>query len=183
MYRVLVPGKFTVYLAIVRDMSPQHVSQRTRFSGATVLLGVTFVASLTLAGCSSAVTVPQASVPNVSQTQSPKPTPSHSGDFSIPTDFPADIPIHSGEIVLGSTAGESPNHTWAVEVLIDDLEKARKETLSQLESAGFVLTTESGIGTETYEATLKRRDFVVLLKIYLEDETGEKEIRYVVIPA
>ncbi len=164
-------------------MRPQHESRNARRSGAALLLGVTFVASLTLAGCSSAVNLPQATTPTVSQTPSQEPTPSHSGDFSIPADFPADIPIHSGEIVLGSTAGESPNHTWAVEVIIDDLVKARKETLSQLESAGFVLTTESGIGTKTYEATLTRSDYVVLLKIYLEDQTGEKEIRYVVTPA
>ena len=104
----------------------------------------------------------------------------NSGTLAIPEDFPSDIPIQPGKIVVSSTAGESNARTWVVEVLVDDLKSARLKVMSDLKQSNFVLLEESGIGTTDYLATLSNPKYSIRLKVYLESDTGEKEIRYVV---
>ena len=136
--------------------------------------------ALSLAGCAADSNPPSSS--KLQASPSPTATEQHTGDFTIPNNFPNDIPIRSGEVVLASVAGDEPNLTWAIEVIVDDLDVARSETLADLTAAGFTLQEETGTGTSNYQATMAREDFLVRLKIYFEEDTGELEVRYVVTP-
>lgn len=145
------------------------------------------VMALALGGCSAvSVEAPSAdpapsSTAVTAESASPSESPSRpESEFSIPEDFPTEIPIRAGEIVVGTSAGEPDARTWVVEVLIEDLEAARIEELANLAVAGFNLVEESGIGTDTYNATLVGQRYTISLKVYLEPETGEKEILYLV---
>lgn len=142
----------------------------------TLALTASTLTLLMLCACAS----PQVEVEQPTPTASASATPEYTGEFTIPEDFPDVIPVRSGEIVLGTATGDAGSRTWAVEVLIDDLEAVRVETLQEMNAAGFSLLNETGIGTETYRATLENEDFVLQLKIYLEEATGEKEILYLV---
>ena len=112
-----------------------------------------------------------------------KETPSDTGVLSIPVDFPNNIPIYPGEIVVSTATGETNARTWVVEVLVDDLEDARVKVLSDLTQANFVLQEESGIGTNEYLATLTNTVHLIRLKVYLESDTGQKEVMYIVTGA
>ena len=81
---------------------------------------------------------------------------------------------------MSTSAGESNARTWVVEVLVDDLESARLKVLSDLKQANFVLQEESGIGTNEYLAALKNSHHLIRLKVYLESDTGQKEVMYIV---
>lgn len=105
------------------------------------------------------------------------------GNLSIPEDFPTEIPVHPGKIVVSTSTGESSARTWVVEVLVDDLESARLKVVSDLKKANFILQNESGIGTSEYIATLTNSDYLIRLKVYLEGDTGEKEVMYIVTGA
>ena len=142
---------------------------------AAILLAVSLTACVNNTGSTP---VPDESLAS----ENPATTKPSSSEFSIPENFPSDIPLLEGEIVLGSVAGESPNQTWAIEVIVANLDDARVKALSDLQNAGFSLINETGISTDTYEAMLTRSDYDVRLKIYLESDTGELEIRYVVTP-
>ena len=105
---------------------------------------------------------------------------SQSSALTIPEDFPINIPIHPGEIVVSTATGASSTRTWVVEVLVNNLEKARATTISDLKQAGFQIQEESGLGTNEFRATLTNSEFIIRLKVYLESDTGQKEVMYVV---
>jgi hypothetical protein len=105
---------------------------------------------------------------------------SQSNTLTIPEDFPTNIPIHPGEVVVSTATGASSARTWVVEVLVSNLEKARARTISDLKQAGFQIQEESGLGTNEYRATLTNSEFIIRLKVYLESDTGQKEVMYVV---
>ena len=103
-----------------------------------------------------------------------------SGTLTIPEDFPTNIPVHPGQVVVSTATGTSTSRTWVIEVLVNNLEKARTKTILDLKQAGFQIQEESGLGTNQYRATLSNYNFIIRLKIYLESETGQKEVMYVV---
>lgn len=151
---------------------------KARFSLTTKVIALTCL-GLFLSSCASENSANPKQLASPTETNLTRPA----SEYQIPEDFPSDIPIHAGEIVLGSVAGEGSAKTWAVEVLIDDLEQGREDSLRELKAAGFELVEESGFGTEEYLATLKRHDYLVMLKVYFETQTNELEIRYVVTGA
>lgn len=134
------------------------------------------VFSLGLTGCQLTENELKASDPSQTSEQGALPL----GEFAIPEDFPTEIPVRAGEVVVGTSTGEVGSRTWVVEVLVDDLNLARDQELNNLANAGFALVEESGIGTDTYTATLVGEQYTIALKVYLEPETGEKEILYLV---
>jgi hypothetical protein len=102
------------------------------------------------------------------------------GTLTIPEDFPTNIPVHPGQVVVSTATGTSTSRTWVIEVLVNNLEKARTKTILDLKQAGFQIQEESGLGTNQYRATLSNYNFIIRLKIYLESDTGQKEVMYVV---
>jgi hypothetical protein len=140
------------------------------------LLGILFAVLLIATGCTNTNSSMGDSDTGTTNTSEP----TNSGTLTIPEDFPANIPIHPGVIVVSTSTGESNARTWVVEVLVDDLESARLKVLSDLKQANFVLQEESGIGTSEYLATLKNPDHLIRLKVYLESDTSQKEVMYIV---
>lgn len=142
----------------------------------TLFLVTVLSLSLLVTGCSNT----NSSNSNSDNVASAEETTSSSNSLTLPEDFPTDIPIHPGEIVVSTATGESDSRTWVVEVLVDDLESARNKSVSDLKQANFALQEESGTGTNEYLATLKNTDYIIRLKVYLESDTGQKEVMYVV---
>jgi hypothetical protein len=139
-------------------------------------LGILLSILLTASGCTnsnSSKSDSDTGAPNESES-------TNSSSLAIPVDFPTFIPIHPGKIVVSTSTGGTNGRTWVVEVLVNDLESARLKVLSDLKQVNFVLQEESGIGTSEYLATLSNSDYSIRLKVYLEADTGEKEVMYIV---
>jgi hypothetical protein len=145
-----------------------------------VLLSISlFLVVILISSCSSNDSIGNSTTTKTQQTGTTKMT----GDLKLPEDFPTDIPVHPGEIVVSTASGESHARTWVVEVLVAELESARLKVLSDLNQANFDLQEESGIGTSEYLATLTNSDYLIRLKVYLESDTGQKEVMYIVTRA
>jgi hypothetical protein len=158
--------------------SPQGLSFRMSKTNTKKLqlVGVLLATFFNLTGCSNKDSSAENSISGTSIESETK----KSGTLTIPEDFPSSIPIHPGEVVVSATTGTSTSKTWVIEVLVDNLEKARAKTITDLNQAGFQIKEEIGLGTNEYRATFSNSNFIIRLKIYLESDTNQREVMYVV---
>jgi hypothetical protein len=141
-----------------------------------LFLGISLSTFMNLTGCSNNDSLVENSISGTSiENEAVK-----LGTLTIPEDFPTNIPVHPGQVVVSTATGTSTSRTWVIEVLVNNLEKARTKTILDLKQAGFQIQEESGLGTNQYRATLSNYNFIIRLKIYLESDTGQKEVMYVV---
>jgi len=112
-----------------------------------LLAGLGLAASLTLSGCAGVPSLGGTGGDGQSGTSDSDTGDSDSppGDVNldqfagVPSTFPSDVPIISGDVPIGIDLGTG----WSVVVLADDLDASYEEAKSRLLGAGFTSTADS----------------------------------------
>lgn len=100
--------------------------------------------------------------------------------LQIPEDWPADVPVVGGGIAVSTATGEGPARTWVLEFYSDDLDKTWSDAQTQLTGAGFEMVSSETLSNGDIDSVFQSEKYTVMTKIYIEADTQEKEIRYVV---
>ena len=142
-----------------------------RFSIVVIL---TAVASLSIVSCGGEDS--SSSVPT-STTVTSDPTESM---LQIPEDWPVEVPVVGGGIAVSTATGEGQARTWVLEFYSDDLAKTWSDAQAQLTGAGFEMVSSETLSNGDIDSVFRSDKFMVMTKIYIEADTQEREIRYVV---
>lgn len=97
---------------------------------------------------------------------------------SIPTDFPASVPLYKGEVIYGGGLSMDGSHMWTVKIKCKEAAKTLPEVVAQLKAAGFTETFTTIDGDEAVGMFDGRKDYSVLFAITKEGD--HFEIGYVV---
>lgn len=100
---------------------------------------------------------------------------------TMPTDWPAEVPVVGGSIAVSTSSGAGAGKTWVLEYYSDDLGATWSTAQRQFADAGFVKSDEVTNADGSIEARFDGAGFTVRTKVYSEVENGEDEIRYVVV--
>jgi hypothetical protein len=101
-------------------------------------------------------------------------------ELQIPNDWPVEVPVVGGGIAVSTSSGEGQNKTWVLEFYSDDLAKTWSDVQAQLEGAGFEMVSSETLSNGDIDSVFQSDTYMVMTKIYIEADTQEKEIRYVV---
>lgn len=147
------------------------VLRLARFS---LLITATVLSTISLVSCggensssSEPASTAASSVPNESMLQ-------------IPEDWPEEVPVVGGGIAVSTATGEGQGRTWVLEFYSDDLAKTWTDAQAQLTGAGFEMVSTETLSNGDIDSVFRSDKFMVMTKIYIESDTQEKEIRYVV---
>ncbi len=86
------------------------------------------------------------------------------GGPSVPSDFPADVPLIEGEVLYGAPIGTDQGRGWNVTVEVVDV-SAFDTVRAQLEGAGFAAGPESGRDPRGATGTWARAPFTVIVLV------------------
>jgi uncharacterized protein (DUF697 family) len=100
--------------------------------------------------------------------------------LQIPEDWPVEVPVVGGGIAVSTATGVGQAKTWVLEFYSDDLAKTWSDAQAQLNSAGFEMISSETLSNGDIDSVFQSDKFTVMTKIYIEADTQEKEIRYVV---
>jgi hypothetical protein len=91
------------------------------------------------------------------------------GGTEVPEDFPEEVPLLEGEVILGSVIGSDTQRVWNVIIKVGD--GALEQITTQFSDAGFTATpaTESEQGSAV---TFSKDDLGVLVLVGADQENG-----------
>lgn len=101
------------------------------------------------------------------------------GGTSLPKDFPADVPLVSGEVVSGVGFGNEDGKVWNVGVKVSGAD-AIAGIASQLKGAGFEMVSEQSATSEEGVANIFTKEPYGLLVIVAKDDKGGFVANYTV---
>jgi hypothetical protein len=135
---------------------------------------LTALASLSLVSCGN----DSSSSEEISTSSSTSGQPA--SDLQMPEDWPVDVPVVGGGIAVSTATGEEQARTWVLEFYSDDLAKTWSDAQAQLTGAGFEMISSETLSNGDIDSVFQSDKYMVMTKIYIEADTQEKEIRYVV---
>lgn len=92
------------------------------------------------------------------------------GGNSVPSDFPSEVPLASGEIISGLSFGGDEGKVWNVGVKVSDGD-AIKAISAQLTGAGFEMNSE-GLSMDEGAGNIFTKEHYIVLVIVAKDDKG-----------
>lgn len=97
---------------------------------------------------------------------------------SIPTNFPASVPLYKGEVVYGGGVAANGSQMWTIKIKCSDPKSTLADVSAALTAAGFTETYAAATGDSAAGMFDRPEDYSVLFSISKEGD--HYEIGYVV---
>jgi hypothetical protein len=143
----------------LRSRTEEYLMNRTRFT-VPLAIGLAVLAGPLLTGCSV-----QNIVHNVTGGTVDIPS------TSVPKDFPSEVPLAKGEVVLGAAIGGKDGKIWNVTIKVAGA-SSLVDIAKQLQSAGFTADGTFGGNTDGGTGAFKNSSYGVLVVVSKDGKNG-----------